>query len=278
MYELKCFPCTAKKACLYATHLAKGLAPVSIRNYLSAVWYKQKMYGFQDFSSDFMLSQTLNGIERAYDYSTHVVKYPLKPIDLLNMYKLLDMNVLDDVLFWVAALVCFRGLLRVCHVTNSPHNLRVGNVTVHQGYVEFRITSSKSDQFGKKTFSVIINDIVDSPLCISTHVKRLLKGASKKDFLLCHVVGGIRFPMDYSYVNCRLQLLAQTVNLPVNRISTHCFRHGGATMLKDLDLPVSSIMIRGNWRSSAVHRYLHQSTRELLKMEQIPCSYMSGLI
>ena len=250
---------------------------MSIRNYISGVWYHQKMLGFPDYSSSFMLIQTLNGIERSFDYSGKAEKYPLTAVDLLEMYKLLDMSVFDDALFWISALICFRGLLRVGHVTASAHNIKCADVLVSEGFIVINILSSKTDQFGSKPFPVILHDMPGSPLCVRGIVLLLLKGSSKEDCLVSHMCHGKKCPSDYAFINDRLKSLSSTINIPVARVSTHSFRHGGATMLKSLGVPVESIMIRGNWKSSAVFRYLHQSTVEMLGLEQVPCNYMSKL-
>jgi hypothetical protein len=43
-------------------------------------------------------------------------------------------------------------------------------------------------------------------------------------------------------------------------------------------MPVNSIMLKGNWRSSAVRRYLHQTESEMSRLESQPCEFLSGLM
>ena len=90
-YKVKPFPCTASQASLYATYLADKLKPVSIRNYLSAVVYYQKLKGHSDFSSNFVYKTTLDGIERMSENTT-TVRYPMSPEDMLGIYGMLDFN------------------------------------------------------------------------------------------------------------------------------------------------------------------------------------------
>ena len=277
-FNLKSFPCTPSQASIYATHLSDTLTPVSVRNYLSAVWYRQKMLGFTDYSENFILKQTLLGIERVFSAIGKPERYPLTAQDLLGIYSHLDLSLEDDRLFWLSAVISFRGLLRVCHTTQSPHNIRVGQVVVGESHTSLRILSSKTDQFGRAPFNVFLRHIPGSPLCVRSLIEGLIKGASSEAFLLSHSVQGISFPVGYTFVNSRLKALAFSLGLPVSRVSTHSFRHGGATLLKELGMPVSSVMLKGNWKSGAVYRYLHQSSRDFEVLEKAPCDYFSSLM
>ena len=254
------------------------MAPVSVRNYLSAVWYRQKMLGFTDHSENFILKQTLMGIDRAYTAHLELERYPLTANDLLGFYSLLDMSLEDDRLFWLSAVLSFRGLLRVGHTTNSPHNIRVGQVVVSDFHSSIRIATSKTDQLGRSPFTVHLQHIPGSPLCIRSLLEGIIGSSSRKEFLLSHRVQGISFPVGYGFISSRLKGLAYKLGLPVSRVSTHSFRHGGATLLKELGMPVSSVMLKGNWKSSAVYRYLHQSSRDLNVLESTPCDYFSSLM
>ena len=122
-HDFRPFPCTTTQACLYATYLSVLVSPVSVRNYLSCVWYYNKLKGHHDGSSDFIVKQTLNGIDRLCTKGPSMERYPLTPADLLRMYSLLDMTNNYDIVFWIAVLICYRGLLRKSHLTPSPHTI-----------------------------------------------------------------------------------------------------------------------------------------------------------
>ena len=163
-YKVKPFPCKASQASLYATYLADKLKPVSIRNYLSAVVYYQKLKGYPDFSSNFVYKTTLDGIERMCE-STTIVRYPMSPEDMLCIYETLDMKDPVEKIFWLSILVAFRGVLRICHVTDSIHSLRVKDLYVCDDYVRIHIRSSKTDQFGQHPYNIYLQRSDDSPLC-----------------------------------------------------------------------------------------------------------------
>ena len=253
-------------------------AIVTIRCYVSAVWYRQKLLRSPTFGDDFLLKQTLNGIERVSTGSKVPERYPLTARDLLNIHSLLDLSINDDLVFWIAVVICFRGLLRISHVTKSPHTLRAGEVCLGAGFVSLRVISSKTDQFGRSPYTIHLCDIPGSPMNISGLLSPLLASLPPKGPLLNFKEGKFLFPLTYSYVNDRLKGFALLLNLPVSRVSTHSLRHGGTALLQALGLPVSSIMIRGNWKSSAVHRYLHHSSKEMLSLDATPATYFSGLM
>ena len=277
-FHLSPHPCSSSQACLYATYLHdQDFAPVSIRNYVSGIWYQQKMLSMPDYSGDFILKQTLNGIERQFDPSLRVSRYPFTPHDLLRMYSLLNFNDINDVLFWVAVLLGYRCLLRACHMTASRHNIGAGSLKLLDGYIRIDILTSKTDQFGRDKFSVFIQDMPGTPWCVRQLITNLLQNSSPGDPLIARRVGRICFPLSYDELYYRIKEFAFTLGLPAERVSTHSLRHGGSTLLQDLGMSVSSIMRKGNWRSSAVRRYLHQSATELAVLEHTPCNYLSSL-
>ena len=47
--KLSPFPCSSFQCRLYATFLSTLVKPISVRNYISAVWYKSKFLGYADF-------------------------------------------------------------------------------------------------------------------------------------------------------------------------------------------------------------------------------------
>ena len=53
------------------------------------------------------------------------------------------------------------------------------------------------------------------------------------------------YVQEYSYVNTKLKIQALSLGLPVERVSTHSLRHGGATFLKNLGMSTQDIMKNG---------------------------------
>ena len=276
-FKLVAFPCTASQSSLYVTFLADKMKPVSVRNYLSAVWFFQKLRGFPDFSSNFILKKTLDGIERSSS-STPCVTCPLSSVDMLKIYALLDMNIFVDRIFWCSIVVAFRAILRCGHITDSIHSMKVKDVTVCSQYIRLHIPSSKTDQFGRRPYDIYLTRFDGSPLCPALLLLDLLKarGLNMNSSLFSFFLRGKRVTQSYVYVNSRLKNLCVTCGILPN-VSTHSLRHGGATLLKNLGMCTTDIMKRANWRSNAVYNYLHDTRRELLKLDELPSKYLSNL-
>ena len=272
-FTFNSFPCSPSQASLYATYLADMLKPVSIRNYISAVWYYQKLKGFEDHSTDYMLKMTLDGIERV-NFTSSTVRYPMTTTDMLVIYSLLDMNMYVDKIFWLAILIAFRAVLRISHVTKSVHSLKLNDVKVTKDYVRFKISSSKTDQFGRKPHEIYLQRVMDSPLCPGGLLEEVM-GISRKFGENIFSIKGK--PLKYTYVYTRLKSLAVLANLPFSRVSTHSLRHGGATFLKKCGMSVDDIMKKANWKSKAVFKYLHDAKSELLKLDVLPSNFLSNL-
>ena len=276
-YNLMPYPCSASQASLYATYLSDKMKPVSVRSYLSAVWFFQKLEAQPDFSSNYLFKKTLDGIERLYNVEP-VSKYPLSTVDLMNIYALLDMSIEIDRIFWCSIVVAFRAVLRICHVVESIHSIKVKDIDICEKYVKIHISSSKTDQYGRHPYDIYLHRSDGSPLCPALLLADLITGASKNSKVFMVHNGSKKMTQKYSYVNSKIKSLSITLGLPVHNISTHSLRHGGATFLKNLGMSVPDIMRRSNWRSNAVYKYLHDSSQELLNLDNLPNNYLSNLL
>ena len=201
-FSLKPFPCSAAQASLYAAYLADKLKPSSIRNYLSAVWYYQKIKGFPDHSSNFVFKMTLDGIERS-STNESIVRYPLSPDDMLGLYALLNMNLYADRLFWCALVLSYRAVLRCGHVSDSIHALKVKDVSVCKDHVRIHISSSKTDQFGRQPYDVYLQRNDESPLCPALLLLELttVPGTNLNSKIFVSRLGDSKSVLKYSYIN-----------------------------------------------------------------------------
>ena len=270
-FNLVNFPCSASQASLYASYLAGKLKPVSVRNYLSAVWYYQKLKGYEDHSNDFMYKKTLDGIERECS-DDPIDRYPLSAEDMVKIHSLLDMKMYCDKIFWLALLVAYRSILRISHVIDSVHSLRWVDIQVTNEYIKIHVKTSKTDQYGRSPYDIYLTRIDGSVLCPALLLIEVIEKSRKYGRRLLTIHGK---PLSYSYVNTRLKSLALELKMPWSRVSTHSLRHGGATLLKSLGMDVKDIMKRANWKSNAVYKYLHDNTEELLRLDVLPAKFFS---
>ena len=99
-----------------------------------------------------------------------------------------------------------------------------------------------------------------------------------EDFLLRLPKPQSRHPVSYSFLNSKLKKLSKELGLPSERISSHSLRHEGASFLVSLGVSLDFIKSRGNWKSSAVYEYLHNSDVQLLEFDSTSVSFIKGLM
>ena len=276
LYNLSPFPTTPYQASLYCTYLSTCVSPSTVSNYISGVWYHQKMLGFQDHSSNFMLKQTIKGIHRS---SSHIPpsKDVILPVHLVQMYTLLNHSNLNDLMFWLATLLGFRALLRKCHFTLSPHSLQFRDVELLDSGLKLTIRSSKTDQLGSKPSHVFVTKVANHIFCPMYHLTKILSFPqfSPHDHLFQVVYKGKLVPMSYNYYRARLSEVGKASGLNIQNLTPHSLRHSGATYLQSLGIPLDVIKSRGNWSSSAVSRYLHPSDTYLQSLDEVPSKSFS---
>lgn len=232
----------------------KFMTHCSIINYLQAVVLAHKLRGIKPpLVSSIPLKLTLAGVKRVGKKSTHSRDPVTLPI-LLSMYRSLDFSLKSSVLFWACCLLLFRSLLRVSHVVSSPHTLKVSDISWEDKGLLLSVRSSKTST----SLRVIpISMCKDKRLCAVYWLKRWL-GLSKlanSDYVFSLRSG---VPMSYSVFSTTLTRVVTQAGIK-ERITSHSFRHGGASFLSELGLSLAKIKERGGWRSNAVFCYLSDS-------------------
>ena len=255
-YGLVSFPCSSEQACLYAAFLSEWMAPTSIINYLSAVWYRQRTLGYESHASSFILHQTIRGLRLCYtDSPSH--RYPLSLGDLRLIFTELNPILPLDLVFWAATSLAFRALLRKCHYTVSRHSLLWSDLNLYPDHLVLIIRSSKTDQFSLKPHRIVINSSPGSDLCPVKWLYALARAHKPRDNDYIFRAPG---PVGLSRITCnwfnfRLKQLASKIGLDPTCISSH-----------SLGCDIADIRARGSWASSAIFRYLHHS-EETLRMK-----------
>ena len=69
--------------------------------------------------------------------------------------------------------------------------------------------------------------------------------------------------------------MAALSGLDASSISSHSIRHGSATFLQQAGWDLEEIKKRGNWKSSAVKRYLHPTVADKLKRDETVSTFLS---
>lgn len=253
-FKLKPIPCSDEQLSWYVTHLMKFMTHGSIVNYIQAVVLAHKLRGLLPPSvSSFTLKLTLDGVKRVGKKSLRS-RDPVTISILLSMYNSLDLKQMCNLLFWACCLLLFRSLLRVSHVVLSPHTLRVADVTWVKEGILLTVRTSKTSSSSRY---VPISRSKDSRLCPVFWLARWLNLSrlAATDYLFA-VKPNVS--LSYNMFSTSLARVVSEAGIKEN-ITSHSFRHGGASFLSELGLPLSKIKERGGWKSNAVYCYLSDS-------------------
>ena len=269
-FKLSPYCSSAHQASLYATFLSKSMVYSSICNYLHAVVYFHNLSGIKPpCLSAAELRTTLLGIKRRSRHNVNV-KSPVYPRHLLSMFTAVQSK--HELIVYVASLLLFRCLLRVSHVTRSPHELKWSDVTFHGWGITVHVTSSKTNQYGTYTCDIPVSKVPDKRLCVS-HWLRLFRKESGCVSQFVFRQDGVR--LSYTVFLKTLKALALRARIDVPNLGSHSFRRGGAAFLASLGMPLASIKDRGNWRSSCVFRYLQEPFEAKVSGDKWVASHLS---
>ena len=255
-YEIIPIPASITTVCLFITHLTKSVSYVTIRNYISSLWLLHDQLGETHVDpAGFLIKSTMNGAKRVLGCATRQVD-PLSPQNLQDIYKQLDMELWCDFTMWCAICLCYRCLLRVSHISVSPHNIRVKDVTFWRGGMDIKLRSSKTIQYQERTQLIPVVQATGSVLCPVGLMYRYL---TRSNLGLDDVI----FPFTYKTFSLKLSALCTKAKLEGD-FSTHSLRRGAATYLASF-LPLHEVKQYGDWRSLAVLLYIsdnYKSRRE----------------
>lgn len=109
----------------------------------------------------------LRGLRRIKGDVAHP-KEPLMPADLANIFQLVNLSNHTKLLVWIGVIVCFRTMLRKCHLFTTEgldmHLLNREHVTYRDWGMEIKVPTSKTDQFSQRSFVSPVT-ASDSELC-----------------------------------------------------------------------------------------------------------------
>ena len=274
-YGLISFPCSPEQACLYAALLSEWMTPASIVNYLSAVWHRQQVLGYESHATNFIVQQTIRGLRRCFARPSSS-RSPISVDNLKDLYSFFNMLLPSDLVFWAAVTLAFRALLRKCHYTVSSHSLQWSDVHLYPDHLVLTIRSSKTDQFSMNPHRIVLNSSPGSILCpiywlgalADAHIPR------EDDFIFRTPGPHGLCRMPYLWFSKGLNQLARAVGMDPSNITSHSLRHGGASLMSALGCDIADIRARGSWASSAIFRYLHHSDDTLRMKDSVIADYL----
>ena len=236
----------------------RTLCYVTVTNYVSSVWVLHDYHGVAHIDPEtFLFQSTMKGAKRILGNATRQVD-PLMPWDMVSIYRTLSMANWYDFQFWCAMCVCYRCLLRVSHVSTSPHTLLAKDVTFWKGGMDITVRSSKTIQFKERVQVIPILQSTGSLLCPVGLLRDYLanNGLSPSDTL---------FPYTYKTFSSRLHVSVKKAGL-VGDFATHSLRRGSATYLATF-LPLHEVKNYGDWKSWSVLLYISDNYQSRIRKD-----------
>lgn len=262
-FKLKTLPCSNRQLTWFVTYLEKYMTYTSTINYIQAVILVHKLRNLDPPSvSSHSVKLTLQGVKRRSEPNPST-RDPITVDILLKMYDCLNLSIKVHVLFWASALLLFRSLLRVSHVIDSPHTLNCSDIIwVEDGY-DIRVRSSKTSTVLRV---VPVREIKTKKLCSVFWLKRWFSIIKVKGSVPLFSMSGHK-AVSYTNYSTMLSKVVASAGLKY-KISTHSFRHGGASFLSSLGVPITKIKDRGGWKSNAVYHYISENFNEKVRREK----------
>lgn len=251
-------PASPEVICLYIAYMVRSFKYVTIINYVSALRSLHKCYSITPVSSDnFLVSSTLTGAKRLLG-DGQFSSDPLLPPQLYSIYKVLDLEKQDELVFWTAVLLCFRGLLRKSSVCQGIHCIQRKDTEFTDWGMLLYINSSKTIQF-KQRVHVVPIATVKGPLCAVSFMRTMVgRIPAKPTYNMFGVYkSNVYKTMTYEFFAKKLKSVIGLTGLSrQGKFTSHSLRRGGATALSLAGVPLHEIQRRGDWKSLSVLLYL----------------------
>ena len=265
-YDLTPLPADSETVCLYITYQTSRVCYITIANYVSAIWLLHKYLDYtHPDPSGFMVQSTLRGARRLLGSASEPA-LPLTPENMVSIYDRLDLTKAQDLRFWCALVLSFRCLLRVGHITKSPHVLCVKDVEFTDVGLDVVVTSSKTIQFKQRVNRIPVVKSPGSILCPVGVLRRYLSMSKKSPT-------STLFGYSYTSYSEKFKSLCSIIGLE-GHYSTHSVRRGSASYLASF-LPIHDVKCYGDWRSWAVLLYLSDTYSSRVTKDKLVASHLS---
>ena len=175
-------PASTSLLCQYVVFMGRSFRHSTILNYLSAVKYLHRMYGYScELGNDFLLQMTLKGAKRLTGDKPDR-KLPITPELLFRMYLHIDEDNPRDVAFWACLLMGFRCLFRKSNLV--PPSKGKFDKTKHltRQCIQFTVWGAivsvswtKTIQYANRILQIPVVSIRGSPLCAVFYLSKHMR-------------------------------------------------------------------------------------------------------
>ena len=256
----------------------EGLAPSSVKIYLSAIRHTQIALGMGDPRLGDMpqLEYVTKGLRRLSPGQSRS-RLPITPHILRHLRASWEKTLphFDGAMLWAAACMCFFGFLRcgevvvpsdstfdpTCHLASG--DVRLDNTSNPQ-YIQVHIMASKMDPF-RQGVSVYLGSTKGDICPVAAVVAYMvLRGAASGPFF--------RFadgrPLTRERLVAAVRAALREASIDDSNYSGHSFRIGAATTAAQQGVPDSLIKTLGRWESAAHTIYIRTPRETLCNVAQ----------
>ena len=183
----------------------------------------------------------------------------------------------DPLTYRVAFLLGFYGFLRISNVappfsksfSSQKHFLLSCLPPPPPPGIHLNIKWAKNIQAPEKVHTVKLPRVRDPVLCPTQSISQLLQSIPLPPSapLLVLRSGSC---LTQTLVGKRLASILKLMDLPLLGFGYHTFRHSGATLAFDSNIPLHNIKIHGAWQSDAVWTYISDNISQAL---QVPLAF-----
>ena len=281
--HLNPLPLNENLLCRYTAYLAEdGLAPSTIKLYLSAVRHLQIAMGLPDPKIGDMarLEQVLKGAKREYAKKSpgRRERLPITPDILLEMKGVWnkDPKNFNNIMLWAACCLCYFGFLRSGEITvpseaayDQSVHLNMSDIAIDSiaspSSVRVSIKASKTDQF-RRGVDIYVGK-TNNPICpveaLTAYIAR--RGTDEGPFFKFE--DDRLLTKDRFVSEVRKALLAASIE--AKAYSGHSFRIGAATTAGRKGLSSERIKTLGRWESAAYLLYIRLPREELSSISKV---------
>lgn len=270
LYGLQPLPAPANYVLLWIAFLFyRGLQGGSIKKYVMALSSLHNEYGLlNSIRGNSQITRCLTGVLNKRPQSMLKPKLPVTPSLLWAIAPLLNMDLMDDALIWVAFTFGTFGLLRNGEIAGSGQHPATLRSLKHAEFltpcglpaVWYHLSRTKTHQRDGEDI-LIGSSVAVAALYRYLRLRRQHHQLTGASTLFCWSNGSPLTRNDIHTHACRLFSLVGVSPSSYRGVS---FRAGGATALTDAGVPLEHIRLIGRWKSNAYRCYVRSSPTSLV--------------
>ena len=282
----KAVPVDSQQICEYIAYLAARLSYASIRKYLSVIRILHVEVGLKDpqVSEMYDVKLVLLALRKLLGDNVSR-KEAIDPVLLGKMHASLDLDDVNNKVFWAICLLGFFGLLRISNMLGVPCEsfdsfkflTRKDFAHCEFGLV-LKLYWAKNNQFQSRVVEVPIPRMVGHVLCPVTAILDAFHATSEVDKsgpAFCRKSTGNKLvPVAYGWFRSKLLSVIEQCGVDHSKYGTHSLRRGGASWALRCGMSSEVIRILGDWHSDAYRCYLEVPFRYKIEHMRVFAKYI----